>query len=61
MVEVVALTVVRDEDLTKVLSDALAALDGKRLDSPEAGQLQEQIERDLPNYDVSRRIRSSML
>ena len=57
VVERAELTGVRDDELTQVLRDALDALVGKRLDSPEAGQLQEQIERDLPNYDVSRRIR----
>ena len=57
VVERAELSGVRDEELTQVLRDALAAFVGKRLDSPEAGQLQEQIERDLPNYDVSRRIR----
>ena len=57
VVERAEVTGVRDEELTTVLRDALAALAGKRLDSPEAGQLQDQIEGDLPNYDVSRRIR----
>jgi hypothetical protein len=57
VVEHADLTGVRDEELTQVLRDALGALVGKRLDSPEASQLQEQLERDLPGYNVSRRIR----
>jgi hypothetical protein len=57
VVEGADVTGVRDDELTQVLRDALAALVGKRLDSPEASQLQEQIDRDLPNYEVSRRIR----
>jgi hypothetical protein len=56
VVEEADLTGVPDEELTQVLRDALDALVGKRLDSPEASQLQDRLERDLPGYDVSRRI-----
>ncbi|HET7220145.1 MAG TPA: BamA/TamA family outer membrane protein [Vicinamibacterales bacterium] len=47
---------VSESDLTQALRDDLRALVGKRLDSPEAGTLQERLGRDLPDYDVSRRI-----
>jgi hypothetical protein len=43
-------------ELTKELRDDLQALIGKRLDSGEADRLQERLERELPRYDVSRRI-----
>ena len=48
---------VRDDELTQELKDALDAIVGKRLDSPEADRLREYIERDLSRYDVSRRIK----
>ena len=51
------ITGVPDGELTPALRDDLAAVIGKRLDSPEADRLQERIERDLAGYDVSRRIR----
>ena len=45
-----------DAELTQALRDDLQALVGKRLDSGEADRLQERMERELPRYDVSRRI-----
>jgi hypothetical protein len=45
-----------EEELTEALRDDLRALVGKRLDSGEADKLQERLARDLPGYDVSRRI-----
>lgn len=47
---------VPDEELTQALRDDLAALVGKRLDSGEADRLQERLKRELPGYDVSRRM-----
>jgi hypothetical protein len=47
---------VPDIELTKELRDDLQALVGKRLDSGEADRLQQRLERELPRYDVSRRI-----
>lgn len=48
---------VPDEELTQALLDDLQALVGKRLDSGDAERLQERMARELPRYDVSRRIR----
>jgi len=48
---------VPDGELTPALRDDLAAVVGKRLNSPEAARLRGRIERDLSGYDVSRRIR----
>jgi hypothetical protein len=56
-VERAEITGVRDEEMTQALRDALSAVIGKRLDSPEADLLRERIEHDLSGYDVSRRIR----
>jgi hypothetical protein len=47
---------VPDEEVTQALRHDLRALVGKRLDSGEADRLQERLERELPRYDVSRRI-----
>jgi hypothetical protein len=47
---------VPDEELTQALRDDLDALVGQRLDSGAADRLQERIERELPQYDVSRRM-----
>ena len=46
-----------DDELTPGLRDDLAAVVGKRLNSPEADRLRERIDRELSGYDVSRRIR----
>jgi Omp85 superfamily domain len=43
-------------DLPQGLFDDLRALVGKRLDSEEASRVQQRIDRDLPDYEVSRRI-----
>jgi hypothetical protein len=48
---------VPEDELTPAMRDALAAVVGKRLDSPEADRLREQIERDFSGHDISRRIR----
>jgi hypothetical protein len=47
---------VADEELTQPLRDDLDALVGQRLDSGAADRLQDRIERELPHYDVSRRM-----
>ena len=47
---------VPETELPPALFDDLRALVGKRLDSEEAGRVQQRIERDLPEYEVSRRI-----
>jgi Omp85 superfamily domain len=57
IVEEAHLTGVPDAELTQALRDDLRALIGKRLDSGEADRFQERLERELPRYDVSRRIR----
>jgi hypothetical protein len=56
IVEKADITGVPEAELPQGLRDDLAALVGKRLDSGEADRLQERIERELPSYDVSRRI-----
>ena len=43
-------------ELTQALRDDLQALVGKRLDSGDADRLQERMERELPRYEISRRI-----
>ena len=45
-----------DAELTQALRDDLQALVGKRLDSGDADRLQERMERELPRYEISRRI-----
>jgi hypothetical protein len=45
-----------EADQPPALLDDLRALIGKRLDSAEASRVQQRIERDLPDYEVSRRI-----
>ena len=47
---------VPDDEVSEALRADLRSLIGKRLDSGEAERLQERIERELPRYDVSRRI-----
>ena len=47
---------VPDAELTQALRDDLQALVGKRLDSGDADRLQERMERELPRYEISRRI-----
>ena len=56
IVEDADITGVSEEELTQALRDDLHALVGKRLDSGDADRLQERLKRDLPDYDVSRRI-----
>jgi Omp85 superfamily domain len=56
VVEHADITGVPDAELTQALRDELQALVGKRLDSGDADRLQERLERDLPDYEVSRRI-----
>ena len=56
VVEHADITGVPDAELTQALRDDLQALVGKRLDSGDADRLQERLERDLPDYEVSRRI-----
>ncbi len=46
-----------DEKLGQGLRDDVRALVGKRLDSGDADRLEDRIERELPDYDVTRRIR----
>ena len=45
-----------DAELTQALRDDLQGLIGKRLDSGEADRLQERMARELPRYQISRRI-----
>ena len=47
---------VPETELTAALQDELRALAGQRLDSGAADRLQERIERELPGYEVTRRI-----
>jgi Omp85 superfamily domain len=56
IVEDADITGLSDDEFTQALRDDLGALVGKRLDSGEADKLQERLERELPHYDVSRRI-----
>jgi len=57
IVEEARITGLPEEELTQPLRDDLQALSGKRLDSGEAERLQERLERELPRYEFSRRIR----
>lgn len=57
IVERADITGLPDAQWTPALRDALSAVVGKRLDSPEAERLRERIEHDLADYEVSRRIR----
>jgi hypothetical protein len=57
IVEQAEITGVPDADLTQALRDDLQALIGKRLDSGEADRLRERLERDLPRYEISQRLR----
>ena len=57
IVEEARITGLPEEELTQALREDLQALAGKRLDSGEAERLQERLERELPRYDFSRRIR----
>jgi len=56
IVEQADITGVPDADVSQALRDDLRGLVGRRLDSGEAEKLQQRIERELPRYDVSRRI-----
>jgi hypothetical protein len=56
IVEQADITGVPDAELSQAMRDDLKALVGKRLDSGEADRLQERIDRELPRYEVSRRI-----
>ena len=56
VVEQAEIVGVPDDQLTQALRDDLEALTGKRLDSGDAERLQERIARELPQYDVSRKI-----
>jgi surface antigen Omp85-like protein len=56
VVEDASITGLSDEELTPALRDDLRALVGKRLDSGDADTLQKRLARDLPDYDVTRRI-----
>jgi len=56
IVEQADITGVPETELTQALRDDLRAVVGKRLDSGDADKFQERLERELPRYDVSRRI-----
>ena len=56
IVEQADITGVPDAELTTALRDDLQALIGKRLDSGDADRLRERMERELPRYEISRRI-----
>jgi hypothetical protein len=56
IVEQADITGVPDDELTRALRDDLQALVGKRLDSGEADRVRERMERELPRYEISRRI-----
>ena len=56
IVEQADITGVPDDELTQALRDD-CSLVGQRLDSGEAERLQERLERELPRYEISRRIR----
>jgi Omp85 superfamily domain len=56
IVEQADITGLPDAELTQSLRDDLLALVGKRLDSGDADRLQERMERELPRYEISRRI-----
>jgi hypothetical protein len=47
---------VPEAELTQALRDDLRTLAGKRLDSGDADRVRERIDRELPDYEVSRRI-----
>jgi surface antigen Omp85-like protein len=57
IVEQADITGVPDDELTQALRDDLQALVGKRLDSGEADRVRERMERELPRYEISRRLR----
>jgi hypothetical protein len=56
LIEQADITGVPEADLPQSLRDDLRALVGQRLDSGDAGRLQERLERELPRYDILRRI-----
>ena len=56
IVEHADITGVPDAELTQALRDELQSLVGKRLDSGDADRLQERLERELPRYEIARRI-----
>jgi hypothetical protein len=57
VVERAEITGVPEKSISPSLRDELAAIAGKRLDSPEAQRLQDRIDREFSDYRVSRRIR----
>jgi surface antigen Omp85-like protein len=56
IVEHAEITGVPEDKLSQALRDDLQGLVGKRLDSSEGVQFEDRIERELPNYNVSRQI-----
>ena len=56
IVEQADITGVPDAELTQSLRDDLQGLVGQRLDSGEADRLEDRLERELPRYEISRRI-----
>ena len=56
VVEQADLTGVPDAELTQALRDDLQSVVGQRLDSGEAERLQGRMERELPRYEITRRI-----
>ena len=56
IVEDAEITGVPDDELTQSLRDDLRSLAGQRLDSGEADRVQRRLERELPRYEISRRI-----
>jgi Omp85 superfamily domain len=56
IVEHADITGVPEADIPQALLDDLRTLKGQRLDSGEAERLQSRIERELPDYEVNRRI-----
>lgn len=56
VVEQADITGVPDDELTQDVRDGLQALVGQRLDSGEADRLRRHMERELPRYEISRRI-----
>jgi hypothetical protein len=57
IVEQADITGVPDAELTPALRDDLQSLVGQRLESGEADRLQRRMERELPGYEIARRIK----